>query len=165
MVKKKAHINSFSDAGSVIVSPETVSVTEWYTITINPETQLFGDPDRFMLVSSYVYGKLKNINHIECYLYPEISGKGRIHFHGKIKIIDVIDFYLYGVYKLMLIGHIEIDTIKDVKVWDTYMTKSCPMMASLCRSTPTNVYLSEVLSKRLHAQEYRMHIFDTIGAG
>lgn len=162
MVKKKTQINSFNDAGSVIVSPETVSVTNWYTLTINPEIQLFGDPDRFVLVSSYVYGALKKINHIECYLYPEISGKGRIHFHGKIRISDIPDFYLYGVYKLFLIGHTEIDTIKDMVVWDTYITKSCSVMAELCRSNPIYLYDETVESKLLKSQKYRMHVFDTI---
>jgi len=150
MVKKKLQINSFNDAGSVIVSPETVSVTTWYTLTINPEIQLFGDPDRFMLVSSYVYGALKKINHITCQLYPEISGKGRIHFHGRIRIHDITDFFIYGVYKLFNIGHIEIDTISDSEVWEKYITKSKSYMEDLLKGNP--IYLNG-----------NMSIFDTIG--
>lgn len=153
MVKKK--VFSLVDNGSKIVSPENIlDIHDEFSISLNPTEQYYNDPDRFVLWSAYVYKYLKDrIKYSRLWLYPELSGKGRLHMHGYIEIDDKAKFYLFDVPYLVQLGNTEIDTICvttcnhepdqedcSVKRWLLYVKKQQSMMHPL---TETNVLYSD----------------------
>lgn len=151
MVKKKTLIPPAR--GSTFVSPELVVVGQAYSLTINPENQRFGEPDRFILITDAVYKHIKGIPNITVCLYPEISQGGRVHFHGTLIIHDIIDFYLFGNTNLNQLGHIEMDTIADMEKWMTYCKKSDHYMDVIC--APNRYYLVKLLD-----DAWSMNIYD-----
>jgi len=57
-------------------------------------------------------------------MYPELSPQGRYHLHGKIKFkknSSIVLFYL-NLADLKDVA-MEIDTIKDMDIWEKYCTK------------------------------------------
>lgn len=72
-------------------------------------------------------------------LYPELSAKGRFHWHGYIKIFDVVDFYLnflpgllkkctFVMKKLFTDSYLDsidgsYDESNDTDAWESYCTK------------------------------------------
>lgn len=68
-------------------------------------------------------------------LYPELAPTGRLHYHGIIRVNDIIDFYYRDLYYLQQKGTYEIDTIgtpskdkpkdvhQDIINWRNYCTK------------------------------------------
>lgn len=135
MVKKKNAPVFAGDNGSKLVSPELLTSGQKLAITVNPSDcfQWFESPeDRFSLVTDYVYKLFKGIPNLTLELYPEVSSKGRIHFHGYIGIKDIMNFYIMFVPLLIGRNHIEIDTLsQDQKVYETYIKKSVKCMKPL----------------------------------
>lgn len=130
------------DNGSSVVAPD-VYMRDGYsklTITINPARQEFGSLDRFIIVTGLIYKLLKSLKHANYYMYPELSGKGRIHYHGWLEIHDVPQFYLMDVPRLIEHGHIKIDTHDGTDKWDIYITKSTGYMNDL---TNTNIHFNQ----------------------
>jgi len=52
----------------------------------------------------------------------EISSRGRLHYHGRINIVNIISF-ICALRMISLHGTYEIDTIKDKEIWDNYCVK------------------------------------------
>lgn len=106
-----------------------------YTFTLNPcdECQFMKKRrDRDVYVTEALQATLGEIKkHFKYILVPEISHKGRYHFHGYIEIINVSQFYLYAIPKLMGFSRIEIDTIKDHQIWANYIYKNREIMEPL----------------------------------
>ncbi len=64
-------------------------------------------------------------------LYPEFSQKGRLHYHGIIQFKthkQCVDWYFR--YQNIQGLNIKLDTIKDAKIWQAYMTKQISYMSS-----------------------------------
>ncbi len=101
-----------------------------YTLTICPtdEQQHWKSPSRLYDCITTAITKLTKLNYCKYVLYPEISNKGRVHYHGKITIIDVVPFLLYTIKQLEAFGLYEIDTIKDPSDWDLYCLKDTAVM-------------------------------------
>lgn len=115
-----------------IASIEDIEIGKKYTITIAPDDshQYFEVPKRdgrllkfISWARIYIYKAFLN-NEYE--LFTEVSPRGRLHFHGTIKFKSnehLLDFYIYTIPHLLKSNQIEIDTIKDPKVWDEYKRK------------------------------------------
>lgn len=71
----------------------------------------------FQLFKKYV------LDYADINLVPEISSKGRIHYHGTIKFKDTVSYHLVGAYHLQQATNIEIDTIDNLDNWHKYMYK------------------------------------------
>lgn len=114
-----------------IVSPETIKLDVYYSITICPDDsrQFWKNEVRDMKVHgeyrNYIFSNY-DISEYHVVLYQELSRTGRIHYHGKIKFLtmnSIHKFYLKQIHILQEYNIIEIDTIKDDKVWEEYITK------------------------------------------
>jgi len=119
-------------AKCTMLSPELIEINTVYTITLNPS-----DDFQYWTNESY-QARIKALSaYVELYLlkqipavvdiYMESSRTGRLHFHGTIKFLKsdhILEFYLMTLHKLVGKFQIEIDTIKDIKIWTTYCRKS-----------------------------------------
>lgn len=139
MIKKKAKIE-IPQNGSKFIAPENVVVDRAYSITLNPsDNQYYNEEvhNRFNLWTASVYTFLKTLKYCDLYLFPEISGKGRLHMHGLIKIKLVAEFYAHDVARLQMFGNTEVDTVNDEAVWEKYCTKQVNVLREL---TETNKF-------------------------
>ncbi len=77
----------------------------------------------FSLFEKYV------LDYAEIDLVPEISSKGRIHFHGTIKFTDSVTYHLVGAYHFQQATNIDIDTIDNIDNWNKYKYKDKSLMS------------------------------------
>lgn len=120
------------------VKPETVSTDKCYSFSYNPEDQ--PSIERFYNIKLTTYTsfiqKYKEIftsmKYCDIQACLEISQKGRLHWHGWIRINDVVRFYLYDLKKLMHYGTYEIDVINDEEKWELYVVKQLDIMTEFC---------------------------------
>lgn len=113
-----------------IIKPECVELNIPYAITVNPcdDHQYFklDTSSRIESCKIFMIHCIDNMAATPIILYPEVSSKGRIHWHGLIKFKtypDVLKFFITHVPGLLSKASIEIDTISDPHVWDEYCTK------------------------------------------
>lgn len=115
-----------------IISPENIVKNEFYSFTINPsdDYQYWNTSsweERIKSLSAYMtHYMLKKIN-ARVVLHMEFSRTGRLHFHGTICFIhtrQIQEFYLMTIHWLLDRAQIEMDTLKDQQVWNTYCRKS-----------------------------------------
>nr|DAW08393.1 MAG TPA: Rep protein [Bacteriophage sp.] len=108
---------------------ETIDVTKYYSITVSPSDhhQYFESKERLKMFFNWAqitfYRLLLNT---EYEMHIEVSPMGRLHLHGKIKLLNkerLLKFYLYDIPRINNISVFEIDTISDMVKWDTYCTK------------------------------------------
>ncbi|UOF82064.1 rep protein [Circoviridae sp.] len=99
----------------------------FYAITINPNDkhQYFHNPIRlgnFLtdLKKEYLY---KIDGTYEFDVYPEVSSKGRLHWHGFIKVYDKVNFYLFDIPNIIRKGTLVIREMNDEDSWLEYVTK------------------------------------------
>lgn len=120
--------------GNKGIPVEKIILGEDYTLTINPRLQ----PDlrnvslkRTKASIGMVYRKLyENLvqykDYLDMVIFPEFSSTGRLHYHGTIKINNII-MYLNFVNQLADWAHYEIDTIgpkeSDRLTWEKYIQK------------------------------------------
>lgn len=117
-----------------------------YAVTINPEDkfQYFGTPERFKKFRSLMYELFLSLTqqHIAYKFVIELSeprnnkyGSGpRYHVHGWILFKSnrsIWQFLDNTFYRWTRIGHVDIDTIKDLVDWETYMTKQSHIFKSV----------------------------------
>lgn len=109
----------------------------WYSFTICPRDQLETNCNRWQAMCTRIYECVISsfTNHAQYRYNLEISEPHntlkettipRIHAHGRFLLYDnhsVLQFLLFGLYNLTQLGYTEIDTIKDLDIWDTYCTK------------------------------------------
>lgn len=111
---------------SKLMSYEDVVENEYYAITINPSDkyQYFRCENRLgkclCAIDPILY---YNKNCFEYILWPEISSRGRVHYHGKIKIINKNFFYLSVVPHLLSRATVYMDEIKDENWENVYCKK------------------------------------------
>lgn len=103
-----------------------------YAITLNPnDARQFWDlynENRVQSMEGYVNTYLLKYYKDFCSLiiYMESSPNGRLHFHGTIMFYcygDIKRFVLSEINKIQKQWHIDMDTIKDEKIWETYCSK------------------------------------------
>lgn len=143
--KKNKEVRAMSENGSLLLSSEDVTELKNYPLTINPYDQYEEDENRFNMVSAQVYQFLKNFKYCTFILFPEISQRGRIHYHGTIVIKNKLQFYLHEAFKLSMWCHVKMTTFERIdtetetkyKSWQEYIEKNKAMMKSL---TCLNVY-------------------------
>lgn len=106
------------------IEAEKIEVGTKYAFTISPQKD-FGlvGIDYYTKAMGYMAMKINKLSNCDIFIYPELSKLGRLHFHGWIKIIHVLYFYLTDIKVLCDIGSFEIDTISEPDKWLTYVTK------------------------------------------
>lgn len=109
-------------------SIEDVIINTKYSFTVSPcdDYQYFNEDDRedkFRKMFKMYFKKWKSIN---VYLYPELSPRGRLHFHGTLLFKtekSIKTFYLFYISDILRKAQIEIDTIGDEEKWRLYCVK------------------------------------------
>lgn len=112
-------------------------------------------------------------------LYPELSEKGRLHYHGTIKFDNVFEYYCHILPILSEISNVKLKPIDDIDGWKLYMLKDRGIMESgltnhalpyelrhdNLKYKPWNketIVLKQRISKEIEFQEqdYRRSIYD-----
>lgn len=134
MNAKKSNGKSDGSCGSQSIPPEDIVLKQWYSMTINaPPSALKGQ----FLLDYNVYQKLLSdqfrcIKYIDYVFTLELSKYGRMHMHGRVKMmkpIAVAHFYqtLYNLncnYSFDTIKPEDLKGIDDGKdSWSIYMRK------------------------------------------
>lgn len=112
-----------------MISPEELLINTKYSITLNPndKRQYFGLTDRISKLRQFIEQQLLEVPNVKFYLHMEISRNGRLHFHGTIvftTIESIKHFYIMKVNEWQDYYQIDMDTIKDEKIWNAYCVKS-----------------------------------------
>lgn len=130
---------------------------KYYSVTINPEDkyQHQGTPGRFKAFKSLMYELFLSLSaqHIDYKFNIELSepknnrfGSGpRYHVHGWIRFRSnhsIFQFLDNTYYRWTRIGHVDIDTVDDLKIWELYMTKQQHLFKTM-DPVLTNLYLKE----------------------
>lgn len=126
MDSEKATKKTFIKKRNEIIDFEAVNTETDYAITINPcdKHQFFKDNHRIGTFMEDIHRILYNSSKVYKYrLYLEVSPKGRLHWHGYIKIKDPIQFYLYSVPHMLALSTVVIKPIDDSEVWYNYCNK------------------------------------------
>ncbi len=110
-----------------------VVTQEVYTFNISPSKQF--KKDRLQeqihhLVKILSYHKY-NKHIFNAHLYPELSPFGRFHWHGRIQILEPLEFYLLIVPKLLERATVVIKPIEHNDIWHTYETKQLNLWKKL----------------------------------
>lgn len=116
---------TFPKQRNELIDFEDLEINKWYAFTVNPI-------DKYQHFRSFNRSGecLKDLNSIFCHykayeidLYPELSKKGRFHYHGIIKVMDKVWFYLSVIPHLLSVATISIKEIKDEAIWLEYCRK------------------------------------------
>lgn len=130
------------------VPPEEVDNTVTYSFSINPSKQYETQKNRLKLTQNDLCKTLSYLGNKKVFtfeLYPELSQTGRLHWHGDIKILDVLTFYT-NLIRIKDHNTFEIDTIDDMTKWNEYKTKGQKYMKDSGLAYPlTHESRSEVL--------------------
>ena len=121
-----------------ILTPEEVSSNTKYTFTINPAAQYEDQKNRLRTAVNAHMQTFKSLGDDKVCtweLYPELSRGGRIHYHGWIQIHNRLKFYL-NLMRFLNKNQVEIDTIEDMNVWETYCTKQKDMFQTKVKYYP-----------------------------
>lgn len=134
---------------SPILSPDKIALKTMYAITINPDDsyQFFKDVgrERIKKATNHITYVLRQYPNVHMSLTIDVSRVGRIHWHGTVLFThfeNVKDFFLEYINDLVQHHQIEIDTIKDPKVWSDYCHKTLHLFN-------VNITTQEVMKKRL----------------
>lgn len=112
------------------IKPEDMVVSQGYSITMNPKEQYFGKWSRVTKCKSDLCKLFSPFSCCSAEVYMEVSSGGRIHFHGVIKIKEIMEFYLFALPELQEYGTLEIDKINNPEIWEAYCTKQCHLWHS-----------------------------------
>lgn len=120
----KSFKKNFEKPRNIFLKPENIFLNEVYAFNFNPE----GQPKIGRLNSLKdwfnIYGKLlTNLTGAAVKMYVEISSTGRYHFHGYIKILNIVRFYTKDVHELILNGTSVMKVIESENDWEEYVLK------------------------------------------
>lgn len=122
--EKYSHSN-----GNKVVTMEDIELGKKYAITVCPSDALqywTSKEDRLKLFIKH-WTKLFSMLSCDIEIWCEITGCGRLHWHGTIKFVHDIGmarFYVEQIKQILLDRAIvEIDTIKDLEIWGEYCRK------------------------------------------
>lgn len=119
------------------IALEHASTDVYYTFNFNPSVQPYYTgggmfkSDAFVEWYSQIIHLLNKLKHCVFQLNLEISPTGRFHFHGFIRMKDIVEFYVEDLAYLK--DHaFEIDTIKEATVWCKYVYKQKELVSVWC---------------------------------
>jgi len=139
-----------------VLVPEKVLLDTWYTCTINL-ADTYDDINQ--TIQAYRYFLYKYIKPYVWFKFnPEISKLGRFHLHGRIMFneqIDIVLFYMNLKY-ISKEAAMEIDEIKDEKIWEDYCIKQKHIMGPYMLSIKKDYELTHENIKR----ETSVHLRD-----
>lgn len=127
---KKNYYKNYSNPAPEL---EKVNVGDELSITINA-SETFGKLNEY--IRHYIYlMKHYMIPYMEIKeMYPELSPKGRLHYHGIVKFTSlkkIIAWYFQGQHIKGF--NISLDTITDSKKWKKYIKKQYKHMKPVCK--------------------------------
>lgn len=132
MVKGAFLGESVLNSAHKLVAPELVSPGLAYAFTFNPAHQpadLSAFPDWYRS-----YQRLfQEWPGCDIEVVPELSSKGRIHFHGYLTMISPFYFY-FNLKDYTAVGTFELDIINDKGVWYDYVHKQRHVFLPTCQS-------------------------------
>lgn len=122
------------------IKPEDCDITKYYTFSFNPVEQ----PEFVSFYKTHLNSlkdwsdniktNLLKLHFCKYHLACEISTGGRLHYHGYIRITNIVKFYLQDLAYLKTLGTFEIDKITDNIKWDTYVYKQKIFMEPYCQT-------------------------------
>lgn len=111
------------------IKPDLAKIDTLYTFSYNPKYQphqdMFGrmDINNLEQWEKDICKKLKSLKYCKFNLTLDISSGGRLHYHGYIKILNLVSFYFHDIHILQYEGTYEIDIITDPACWYNYVKK------------------------------------------
>ncbi len=105
-----------------------------YECTINPinQKQYFSSgSNRFKNTCEAFFKFISNITSIKYSFIPEISRKGRIHFHGTVTVTDMADFSILHLHKFYEGNYNTCFNPYRNDYWPRYISKDIKMMAPI----------------------------------
>jgi hypothetical protein len=163
----------YTKSGNQGVKLEDMEIGQTYAITINPASQpenkhsVLPWRNLCMWLCHYKDWLIQFQDGVELVLYLEVSPTGRYHFHGKLVLLDYND-YINFLEIMNKQHHYEIDTIKDMDVWDLYIKKQRKIFEYLYTTKVPYLPLiinenSQVHSKfKIKEPPVRLSIYDQI---
>lgn len=114
-----------------MIEPKSIGLDIMYAITINPndDFQFWTDPEseRIKKATNHLKYVIKHNPNYDFHLVIDVSRIGRIHWHGTIRfkhLNHVRMFYTEFLHDFLSKHHLDMDTIKDPVVWNSYMYKT-----------------------------------------
>lgn len=122
---------------TVSLHPEEVNPLVFYAITINL-SKVSGHPDKDVEEYFKLFNMLFGHSTVKVSLRPELSGKGRLHYHGTVQFTDhksIVSFYYEKYFKQEVQGsaNILLTAIDDYSAWHEYITKQREWMKPWCQ--------------------------------
>lgn len=115
--------NTFKNKHNIIAL-DKIQLNTPYALSYNPLKQYDGKVIRHDIIVDDFKKNLPTGWHYEYKVRFELSPKGRYHCHGIIYFTDwPVGFYSDIIPRILNLCTLEIDTIKDIVVWDEYMYK------------------------------------------
>lgn len=155
---------------------ETMIVDKLYTFNLNPpdtdirgaitdDKKLFRDCVSHQIDDTVILRKrilryhkdLHSLKYCTIDYYPELSHTGRIHFHGTIKIHNILLFYYIDLSTLKSMGHYCIDTIDDLKIREIYQTKQISLFECVFKKTAYSLPL-KIIQPNLRPENLNVQI-------
>ena len=118
---------------------EDLEINVKYAFSYSPDGRLLGSTNndhssRLADTIKHVTRTMKKLSHCHVICALESSSSGRFHYHGTIEINNIGKFILNDMPLLQKDATYEIDTIKDMCVWETYVYKQRSIWATLIES-------------------------------
>lgn len=141
-----------------IPPPEKLTPDTWLAFTLNPcdafQFSSLRKERYFKHVEMFIPWVKDVCDRCEFWLYPELSGLGRIHYHGYLRIPkkDLLYFYLYTVVKLTDLCTVVIKDLTDEVIselyasWEDYASKQQHLFTALRWHTNTALKASPMSS-------------------
>lgn len=114
------------------LAPEELVLDRTYALTINASkitSNFKGNVERYIEIV-----KLLMLHNTMINVYPELSRKGRLHYHGTItftKLLGISNFY-FQLYNLTDKVNVLIREIDDGNKWNAYCQKQRDVMEAAC---------------------------------
>lgn len=108
-----------------IIHPEDVNTNHCYAFTFNPNSKPeIGKVNAFKVWYDMIAHLLCDVCIASKYrVYTEISCMGKFHFHGLIRITNIMNFYIHDVQTLTMNGTVVIKERTNEDEWEDYYLK------------------------------------------
>lgn len=130
-----ASAKSYDNRRHKLLPPEEMIPDTMYTCNINPEIQPLTPKFTLDLITWHngMDNMFKSLKHSSVKLNLELSSNSRWHYHGTIKISNIMKFYIFDLPILKESCSLEIDKIEDLNIWTAYCTKQESLMKPICK--------------------------------
>lgn len=118
--------------------PELIKLDTSYTISINPNPTIYNKHDSLILKIQALRALVLDIfndTEITYILLPEQSKVGKLHAHGtmKFRLLKSIALFYNNIYNKQHLFTMEVDTLTDEDIWNTYVTKNQHILKPFCK--------------------------------